>query len=95
MANITDSKTAGSLNESDAQSIIYRLKRIGLTQTKLAQDLHVRPSTINNVIHSRATCFPVAMHIAGLLEVNVHALWPNRYVFKARRSHRLNMEKGN
>ena len=94
MANITDSTLYSSLNEPDAQSIIYRLKRMGLSQAQLAQDLEVRPSTVNNVIQSRATCFPVALHIAGLLGSTVHELWPNRYVFKPRPSHKLNMKRG-
>lgn len=87
MANITDSTPSGSA-EPDAISIIFRLKRLGLTQAQLAQDLAVSPSTINNVIHSRATCFPVAFRIAQLLETNIHELWPNRYVFKPRANHK-------
>ena len=93
MTNITDPTPSSSLNEPDAQSIIYRLKRLGLTQAGLAKRLAVRPSTINNVIHSRATCFPVATHIAELLGTNVHMLWPNRYVFKPRPNHKLTTEK--
>lgn len=92
MSNITDSTPYSSFNEPNAQSIIYRLKRMGLTQARLAQELAVRPSTINNVIHSRATCFPVATYIAGLLGATVHELWPNRYVFKPRPSHKLNLK---
>lgn len=88
MPNITDSGFASSPNNEDALTIIFKLKRMGLTQARLAQELAVSPGTINNVIHSRATCFPVAVHIAGLLGTSIHDLWPNRYVFKPRSNNR-------
>lgn len=68
----------------DALEISYRLKRLGLTQSKLATELEVSPSLISNVIHDRVSCFHVADRIAQLLQQDVHALWPERYVFKPR-----------
>lgn len=68
----------------DAIEINYRLKRLGLTQSKLAAELQVSAGLISNVIHDRASCFHVAQHIAELLHEDIHTLWPRRYVFKPR-----------
>lgn len=84
--NVSDITYVSSLQAPDSLDIIFRLKRLGLTQTKLAADLSVTPSIINNVIHGRATCFSVANHIAVLLDTTVQTLWPDRYVFKPRAS---------
>lgn len=68
----------------DAIEINYRLRRLGKTQTRIAKDLGVRGGVVSNVIHNRATAHAVAQHIAGLLEMRVEDIWPNRYVFKPR-----------
>lgn len=68
----------------DAIEINYRLRRLGKTQTQIAQDLGVRGGVVSNVIHDRATAHAVALHIAGLLEMRVEDIWPNRYIFKPR-----------
>lgn len=70
----------------DAIEINYRLRRLGKTQTQIAKDLGVRGGVVSNVIHDRATAHAVAQHIAGLLEMRVEDVWPNRYVFKPRSS---------
>jgi Ner family transcriptional regulator len=68
----------------DAIEINYRLRRLGKTQTGIAKDLGVRGGVVSNVIHNRATAHAVAQHIAGLLDMRVEEIWPNRYVFKPR-----------
>lgn len=92
-STITEINQESSFCEVDAIEINFRLKKMGLSQSKIARALGVNPSIISNVIHSRATCFPVATHIAELLGTNVHMLWPNRYVFKPRPNHKLATEK--
>jgi Ner family transcriptional regulator len=68
----------------EAVDIIYRLRKLGKTQSDLARDLSVSAAVVNNVIHNRATCHAVATHIAGLLALSLDELWPGRYVFKPR-----------
>lgn len=84
--NLPEITSSSAQNAPDSLDIIFKLKRLGFTQSRLAVDLSVTPSIVNNVIHDRATCFPVANHIAQLLETRVQDLWPNRYVFKPRHS---------
>lgn len=68
----------------DAIDIIYRLRRLGKTQSQIARDLGVSGGVVGNVIHDRITAHAVASHIAGLLGCTVADLWPNRYIFKPR-----------
>ncbi|MBM5571102.1 MULTISPECIES: helix-turn-helix domain-containing protein [Deefgea] len=70
----------------DAAEINYKLKRLGWSQAKLASALKVSPGVVNNVIHGRGTSYVIARCIAEMLNVSVHELWPERYVFKARPS---------
>lgn len=84
--NLPEVTSSSTSNAPDSLDIIFKLKRLGFTQSRLAVDLSVTPSIVNNVIHDRATCFSVANHIAELLETRVQDLWPNRYVFKPRHS---------
>lgn len=92
-STITEINQESSFLAVDAIEIIFKLKKMGLTQSKIARTLGVNPSIISNVIHSRATCFPVATHIAELLGADIHMLWPNRYVFKPRPNHKQAIEK--
>lgn len=84
--NLPENTSSSASNAPDSLDIIFKLKRLGFTQSRLAVDLSVTPSIVNNVIHGRATCFFVANHIAELLETKAQDLWPNRYVFKPRHS---------
>lgn len=68
----------------EAIDIIYQLQRLKMSQAKLARELGVSSSVVNNVIHGRATAHTVAAHIASLLGHSVDALWPNQYTFKSR-----------
>lgn len=70
----------------DAIEINYRLRRLGKTQTQIANDLGVRGGVVSNVINNRITAFAVAQYIAELLELGVQDIWPDRYVFKPRAS---------
>lgn len=70
----------------DAAEINYKLRRLGWSQAKLATELKVSPGVVNNIIHGRGTSYAIAQYIAELLNVSVHELWPDRYVFKARSS---------
>jgi lambda repressor-like predicted transcriptional regulator len=83
-SNVADVTDVSIEVTSNAQEIIYRLKKLGVTQAKIAADLAVAPSVINNVIHNRATSFVVASYIANMLKSDLHALWPDRYRFKPR-----------
>lgn len=68
----------------DGLEIVYRLKRLGLSQADLARELGVSASVVGNVIHDRITSFEVASRVAGLLGTSALALWPQRYTFKPR-----------
>jgi len=68
----------------DALEITYRLKRAGLSQTRIARELGVSASVVGNVIHNRITAFEVASHIARALGEDINTLWPERYTFKPR-----------
>jgi len=69
----------------DAIEIMYRLKRLGVTQAQIGRDLGVRQGVVSNVIHDRATAHSIALHIANLLGCEVTDLWPERYCFKPRK----------
>lgn len=92
--NLPENTSSSASNPPDSLDIIFKLKRLGFTQSRLAIDLSVTPSIVNNVIHGRATCFSVANHIAGLLETRVQDLWPDRYVFKPRHSRSKSINNG-
>lgn len=64
--------------------ISYQLRCLGWTQSKLARELNVSPSLINNVIHNRITAYRIALEITKLLDSDLQTLWPNRYTFKPR-----------
>jgi Ner family transcriptional regulator len=68
----------------DALEINYRLRRLGTSQAEIARELGVSQSVVGNVINNRITAFDVASHIAKLLEMDLEALWPERYRFKPR-----------
>ncbi len=68
----------------DALEIVYRLKRLGVSQADIARNLGVSGSTVGNVIHDRITSFEVASHVAALLGSSAGDLWPQRYTFKPR-----------
>jgi len=63
----------------DVIELIYRLKRAGHTQVSLAQELGVSHGVVNDVIHDRGASLRVASHIAAVVGVDVHKLWPDRY----------------
>lgn len=64
--------------------IQYRLKKLGISQRALADELEVSQGVVSNTIRGRATSWTVANHIAGLLKMRPEELWPNRYCFKPR-----------
>lgn len=68
----------------DAIEISYRLRRLGLTQARIAHALGVAPSVVSNTIRGRTTSHRVACYIAGLLGDDLCQLWPGRYEFKPR-----------
>ena len=70
----------------DGLEINYRLRRLGITQAKIARTLGVASGVVSNVIPDRITAYAVASHIARLLECEIEDLWPKRYVFKPRKS---------
>jgi Ner family transcriptional regulator len=69
----------------DAIEIMYRLKRLGVSQAQIGRDLGVGQGVVSNVIHDRATAHSIALHIAKLLGCEVTDLWPERYSFKPRK----------
>lgn len=71
-------------NSMDAIEIIYRLRRLGITQARLARELGVSGGVVNNVIHGRITAHSVANYIAALLGCQIGEIWPERYTFKPR-----------
>lgn len=70
----------------DAIEINYRLRRLGKTQTQVAQELGIRGGVVSNVINDRVSAYAVAQYIAELLQLRVEDIWPDRYVFKPRAS---------
>ena len=70
--------------DMDGIEINYRLRRLGMTQAGIANELGISSSVVSNTIHSRVTCHRAAARIAELLGEPIQALWPDRYVFKAR-----------
>jgi Ner family transcriptional regulator len=72
-------------DEMDALEIIYRLKRLGVSQADIARQLQVSQAVVSNTIHSRVTCYRVAAHVAGLLGETAQTLWPDRYCFRPRK----------
>lgn len=70
----------------DGIEINYRLRRLGISQAKIARTLGVASGVVSNVIHDRTTAYAIASHIAGLLECEIEDLWPKRYVFKPRKT---------
>lgn len=68
----------------DAIEICYRLRRLGKTQAQIARDVGVSGGVVSNVIYGRISAYAVAKHIAGLLELSIEELWPERYIFKPR-----------
>ena len=68
----------------DAVEINYRLRRLGKTQAQIAEEVGVSGGVVSNVIHGRVTAHAVAKYIAGLLDLRVEDIWPERYVFKPR-----------
>lgn len=65
--------------------IAFALRQRGQKQVDVARHLGVSVATLNNVLHGRASSYPVAAGIAGILETTVDSLWPGRYVFKPRK----------
>lgn len=65
--------------------IISSLKKMGKTQTGIANDLGITPCVVSHAIHGRITSYRVAIHIAGLLKKSVDELWPGKYVFRPRK----------
>lgn len=70
----------------DGIEINYRLRKLGMSQAKIARTLGVASGVVSNVIHDRTTAYAVASHIAQLLECEIEDLWPTRYVFKPRKT---------
>lgn len=68
----------------DRGEITYRLRRLGLTHTRVAHSLGVAPSVVSNTIAGRTTSHRVASYIAGLLGDEITRLWPDQYKFKPR-----------
>lgn len=68
----------------DGVEIAYRLRRLGWKQRDIARGLGVTPSVVGSVIHGRKTAFPIADHIARLLDCQPQDLWPDRYCFRPR-----------
>ncbi len=70
----------------DGIEINYRLRKLGMSQAKIARTLGVASGVVSNVIHDRTTAYAVASHIAQLLQCEIEELWPTRYVFKPRKT---------
>lgn len=51
--------------------IIYRLKKVKMTQAKLAIELSVSPSQINNVIKGRVKSLRIAKYISSLINCKI------------------------
>ena len=68
----------------DPLEITYRLKKLGKTQTQVAREVGVSVGVVSNVIHNKTTAHAIAQHIANLLEMEIGAIWPDRYVFRPR-----------
>lgn len=68
----------------DGIDIVYRLRRLGISQADIARNVGVSASVVGNVIHDRITSFGIASHVATLLGSSAGDLWPQRYTFKPR-----------
>ena len=63
----------------------FELRKHGYTQAALAKLIGVSHSTVNNVLHGRATSHPVAEKVAELLGKSIQELFPNRYIYRPRK----------
>lgn len=77
----------GSKIDWHAQAIWlqFELRKRGYTQAALAKLIGVSHSTVNNVLHGRATSHPVAEKVAELLGKPIQELFPDRYVYRPRK----------
>lgn len=64
----------------DVIDLIYRLKREGYSQARLAQELGVKRAVVNDVVHGRAASYRIATHIATVIGEEVECIWPGRYL---------------
>lgn len=74
----------------DAIDLIYRLKRAGYSQVRVAQELGVKRAVVNDVVHGRAASLRVAAHIATVIGEEVEDIWPGRYAL-----HNASGQRGN
>ena len=65
--------------------LLSRLKELAITQREIAENLGVSFATVSNTIHFRGKSHSVAVYISGLLGEDIQKLWPDTYVFKARK----------
>ena len=63
----------------------YELRKRGYTQAAFAKLIGVSHSTVNNVLHGRATSHPVAEKVAELLGRPMQELFPDRYIYRPRK----------
>ena len=77
----------GSKVDWHAQAIWlqFELRKRGYTQAALAKLIGVSHSTMNNVLHGRATSHRVAEKVAELLGKPMQELFPDRYVYRPRK----------
>ncbi len=78
-------KSHGKEENTNIAYINKRLKEIGVSRRDIAEGLGVTQSSISNTINFKAKCYSIAIYIAGLLNEDVHKLWPDTYVFKPRK----------
>ncbi|PLC48315.1 DNA-binding protein [Pollutimonas subterranea] len=79
----------------DVIDLIYRLKRAGYSQVRLAQELGVKRAVVNDVVHGRGASQRVATHIATVIGEEVERIWPGRYSrHKAQGGRNPHAEKG-
>ncbi len=63
----------------DVIDVIYRLKRAGYSQVRLARELGVTRGVVNDVIHGRGPSLRVAARIAAVIGEDIESIWPGRY----------------
>lgn len=63
----------------DVIDVVYRLKRAGYSQVRLARELGVTRAVVNDVIHGRGPSLRVAARIATVIGEDIEFIWPGRY----------------
>ncbi|HFE31890.1 MAG TPA: hypothetical protein ENJ17_01115 [Gammaproteobacteria bacterium] len=57
--------------------IIAALQKAGYSQTRLAEQMGVYKTAINNVIHGRGTSHDIATTIATITKIPMNRMWPD------------------